>query len=210
MENKTKKLWILLVLVVVLVIIIIVAATQGTKKTQSTAPAEETNQAPVQNSTNTNSLPAPIVNNVLKETHVEAPNANPITKDNIVVNQEGRATVNNVSPTSPLAPAETGPVKKENLAASVVKLDVNASGYTPKEFTVKPGAPVTIALTSVDDSVHSLVFADPSLAALGVGVYSKETRAITFNAPKQAGTYVFYCNVGSHRSRGEEGKMIVK
>lgn len=194
----------------VLVIIIVVAATQGTKTSQP-LPENQTPGAQTQTpSTSTPNTPTPVINNALKDTRVEAPNANPITKDNVVVNQEGKATVNNVSPTSPLAPAETGPIKKETLAASVIKLDINGSGYTPKEFTVKPGAPVTLALTSIDEYVHSIVFEDPSLAALGVGVYSHETRAITFNAPTKAGSYVFYCNVGSHRSRGEQGTMIVK
>ncbi|MFA5886352.1 MAG: cupredoxin domain-containing protein [Patescibacteria group bacterium] len=213
MENKSKKLWILLGVAVVIVIIIIVAATQGTKKTQPAGESNETGQPTGQtpsDNAGTSTTPAPAVNNVLKDTRVEAPNANPITKDNVVVNQEGKATVNSVAPTSPLAPAQTGPVKKENLAPSVIKIDVNSSGYTPKEFTVKPGAPVTISLTSVDEFVHSLVFDDASLSALGLGVYSKETRAISFNAPTKAGEYAFFCNVGNHRSRGEAGKMIVK
>ena len=215
MENKTKKLLVLLGVVVVIALIIIVAAMQGKKQSGTTG--TQTNQpgvtagseeAPV--ATPDATATAPVVNEILKDATIAAPGASAITKDNKVVTLDGKQTVNSVEQTSPLAPSESGPVKKEDLPASVIKLDISAAGFTPKEFTVKPGAAVSMSITASDSFAHSLVFDDASLSAIGIGVYAHETRVISFNAPTKAGNYTFYCNVGNHRSRGEMGTMIVK
>lgn len=211
MENK-KNLWIILGVVAVVIVIIVVAALQSRKAaapvtetpttgTPTTEPAEETPAAE-------DNLPKI---EALKDARVEVPGANPITKDNKVVNLEGQVTKNDVAMTSPLAPSETPAISKEALPETAISLDVTAAGFSPKEFTVKPGQPVTLAITAVD-SIHNLVFEDASLSAVGMGAYKGQTRAITFNAPTKAGEYVFYCNVGGvvHKNRGEVGKMIVK
>lgn len=140
----------------------------------------------------------------------QVPGANPVTADNIVVTPEGRQTKTNVAPLSENAPRETGSISPENLSKEVIKLNVSAVGFDPKEITVKSGDAVSIALTSTDTQTHILRFDDPSLSAVAIGVSSKETRAISFNAPKQTGEYTFYCRVLGHSGRGETGKMIVK
>ncbi len=206
---------VLLGVIVVIVLIIVVAASQGKKTgTQTPATSQPGGNAPAATTPGAGgtatTTPAPVVNEVLKDATIAAPGANPITKDNKVVTQEGKQTVNSVEQTSPLAPSETGPISKAALPASVVKLDISAAGFSPKEFTVRPGAAVTVSITATDAFAHSFVFDDASLSALGVGVYSNETRAISFNAPTKTGNYTFYCNVGNHRSRGETGTMIVK
>lgn len=205
---------VLLGVIVVIALIIVVAASQGNKKVETVMPqtnepsATQTEQTPAAGEET--KAPTPVVNEVLKDATIAAPGASAITKDNKVVTLEGKQTVNNVEQTSPLAPSESGPVKKENLSSSVIKLGVSAAGFSPSEFTVKPGAAVSVSITATDAFAHSLVFEDPSLSAIGIGVYSNETRVISFNAPTKTGEYIFYCNVGSHRSRGEAGKMIVK
>jgi len=206
---------ILLGVIVVIVLIIVVAAFQNKKSANMTG--DQSNQPATGDTAGTeNGNPAdttaaaPVVNDILKDATIIAPGASAITKDNKVVNLEGEQTVNNVEQTSPLAPSESGPVKAENLAPSVIKLEVSAAGFNPKEFTVKPGAAVSVSITATDAFAHSLVFEDPNLSAIGIGVYSQETRVISFNAPTQPGSYVFYCNVGNHRARGESGTMIVK
>ena len=85
----------------------------------------------------------------------------------------------------------------------------SAEGFKPSTFEVKAGQLVTMSLTSVDKMTHVLLFDDPSLAAVAIGVGPDETRAITFNAPK-AGEYAFHCDVPGHAARGEKGVMIVK
>ncbi len=211
MENKSKKMLILLGVIVVIVLIIVVAALQGkktgTQEPQTNQPADMTGTP--DETTPSAEAPAPVVNEVLKDATIAAPGASAITKDDKVVTLDGKQTVNNVAQTSPLAPSESGPVKKEALAPSVIKLEVSAAGFSPNSFTVKPGQAVSVSITGVDFA-HALVFEDPSLSAIGIGVYAKETRVISFNAPDKAGSYTFFCNVGNHRSRGEVGTMIVK
>lgn len=211
MENKSKKLLILLGVIVVIVLIIVVAAMQnkktGTQEPQTNQPANTTGTP--NEETPGAETPAVVVNEVLKDATIAAPGASAITKDNKVVTLDGKQTINNVAQTSPLAPSESGPVQKEALAPSVIKLEVSAAGFSPNSFTVKPGQAVSVSITGVDFA-HALVFEDPSLSAIGIGVYAKETRVISFNAPDKAGSYTFFCNVGNHRSRGEVGTMIVK
>jgi plastocyanin len=211
MDNKSKTILVIFGIVIV-VILLVIAIFPSKKETnpsnningENTPTAvTETNNQPENTATTSSAA-------VLKDARVEAPNANPITTDNKVVTAEGEPTLNNVSQTSSQAPAETGPIKLEQVSTGAVKLEISAAGYNPKEFTVKSGAPVTVAVTSVDAYAHSFVFDDTSLSAIGVGVYGGETRAITFNAPDKPGEYTFFCNVGSHRTRGESGKMIVK
>lgn len=194
----------------IIVLVIVIAASQGQKMAN-----QNNNQNSNQASNETaSSTPEPEkvmpIAEIPKETRVEAPNANPITKDNKVINMQGQVTRNDVAQTSVLAPSETGPLKAEQVAPTAIKLTISAAGYNPKEINVKAGAPITIAVTSTDKYAHSFVFEDASLSAIGVGVYGGETRAVTFNAPTKAGEYVFYCNVGNHRDRGEVGKLIVK
>ncbi|KKT13607.1 MAG: hypothetical protein UV95_C0001G0144 [Candidatus Falkowbacteria bacterium GW2011_GWF2_43_32] len=210
MENNSKKIWIILGVAVVIILIIIVAISQSKKAVNPGEINQPTDATTAEGEIPLESEEMIEVNTVLQDARVEVPGANPITKDNKVVTLEGKPTANDVSQSSSEAPGETGPVAKEELSASVIKLDVSTAGFSPKEFEVKTGAPITIAITSVDSYVHSFVFEDPSLSAIGIGVYSGETRAVTFNAPDKAGEYAFFCNVGGHKGRGETGKMIVK
>lgn len=214
MENKTKKLLVLLGVLAVIVLIIVVAASQGRKKPIVVTPTDGTGAtpAPTASTTPEETAAAIPVNEILKGAKVEAPGANPITKDNKVVTLSGEQTKTDVAQSSALAPAITRPIEKEQLAPSAISLDISAAaGFSPKEFTVRPGAPVTLAITSVDNSFHGLIFEDAALSAIGLTARPGQTRAVTFNAPK-AGEYVFYCNVGGvlHKNRGEVGKMIVK
>lgn len=211
MENKTKKLWVLLGVLVVIVLIIVVAASQGKKK--AAAPVEQTTpiSQPVTEPTATPVTPTVTIE-ALKDAKVEAPGASAVTKDNKVVTLTGEVTRTDVGQSSPLAPAMTRAIDKEQLAPTAIKLDVSAAGYSPKEFTVSAGAPVTLALTSTDSSLHGLVFEDGAMSAIGLTSRPNQTRAVTFNAPTQPGEYTFFCNVGGvlHKNRGEIGKMIVK
>lgn len=129
--------------------------------------------------------------------------------DNIVVTPTGKPVKNDARPGSPEAPQQTAPISVEDLPSGSVKLTGSADGFKPSTFEVKAGQLVTMSLTSVDKMTHVLLFDDPSLAAVAIGVGPDETRAITFNAPK-AGEYAFHCDVPGHAARGEKGTMIVK
>ena len=124
--------------------------------------------------------------------------------DNIVVTPTGKPVKNDARPGSPEAPQQTAPISVEDLPSGSVKLTGSADGFKPSTFEVKAGQLVTMSLTSVDKMTHVLLFDDPSLAAVAIGVGPDETRAITFNAPK-AGEYAFHCDVPGHAARVKRG-----
>lgn len=223
-ESKNKKLFVILGLVLV-VAIIVVAAVMSSKKSGNNPADSQTSgndvsadiPADVQpyvpegadaNATGTGE--EVVIPEALKDATVAVVGANPIAKDGTVVTTEGVAVKNDAVPMSPEAPKQTPPVAKEDLPASVIKLGISAAGWDPAEISVKAGAPVTLAITATDDFTHVLMFDDPSLSAVAVGVSPHETRAITFNAPSTPGEYAFHCDVPGHAGRGEVGKMIVK
>ncbi len=211
MDNKYKIILLFVGLGIITVLLIILFAPQ--KKTSNyqaqsypnadNSPAAVAPKVPLD-------IEAIVTSEDMDNSKIEAPGANPITPSNQVVTVEGKKTLNDVSPTSPQAPSQTAPLKLENLSPNAVKIAIGNGGFSPVVFSVNAGSPVTMALTAVDSYAHSLVFDSPSLSAVGVGVYSGETRAITFNAPEQKGEYNFRCNVGGHAGRGEIGKMVVK
>ncbi|HPD08123.1 MAG TPA: cupredoxin domain-containing protein [Patescibacteria group bacterium] len=204
--NNKKTLWIIIGLAILALIIIVVATSTGTKQQSTTSAPEETNVqvAPTDLDTET-----PIA------TPEEVQQAQPVIEgsskviDNVVVTPTGKPVKNDAVPGSPEAPQETPPIAPEALPAGTIKLDVSAEGFNPVQFEVKAGQVVTLALSSVDNITHVLLFDDPVLAGVAIGVGPNETRAITFNAPK-AGEYGFHCDVPGHTARGESGKMIVK
>lgn len=141
---------------------------------------------------------------------VAASGTSAVASSGVVVTPTGAATQNNVTPGAPSAPQESTPVASQSAVPSAaIKLTVTAAnGFSPNTFTVTAGAPVSLALTDGDTLSHTLVFQDPSLSAVAVGVSPGETRVITFNAPTKAGSYTFASNIPGQS--GETGTMIVK
>lgn len=229
-ESKNKKLFVILGLVLVVAVIVIAAVMMQPKgqngedsDVNPNVPAdakpylseeEEAAMNPAADPANMDAEPVEgeeiTIPEILKEAVVVVEGANPISKEGKVITPEGNEVKNDAVPMSPEAPRQTPPVAKEELPASTIKLDVNAAGWSPAEFTVKAGAPTTLAISSVDDFTHVFMFNDPSLSAVAVGVSPRETRAITFNAPSTPGEYPFVCDVPGHAGRGEVGKMIVE
>jgi len=76
----------------------------------------------------------------------------------------------------------------------VIKIKATPSGFEPSEFTVKVGEVVSIAVTGVG-ATHVFKFESPELSNVAIGVANRETRGISFIAPKEPGDYVFYCDV---------------
>ena len=205
--NNKKTLWIIIGLAILALIIIVVATSTGTKQQSTTSAPEETNVqvAPTDLDTET-----PIA------TPEEVQQAQPVIEgsskviDNVVVTPTGKPVKNDAVPGSPEAPQETPPIAPEALPAGTIKLDVSAEGFNPVQFEVKAGQVVTLGLFTTD-GVHTIVFDDPSLQAIRLNVNPEVGRAITFNAPTEAGEYSFYCDVPGHREdNGETGVMVVK
>lgn len=222
LNNKKKLLPIILavVAIIVIVIIIVLAASKksgeevNTSKTPVTSgpvdekqPVDEANVDDVEGAEGVEVGEA--INPVLVDAVAVVEGANLISTEGKVITNEGVEVRTDVSPMAAEAPRQTTALDKENLPASAIKIDVSAAGFSPSEFTVKAGDPITITLSSTDEWSHSLRFSDPKLEAASIGVSTLETRAISFNAPS-AGEYNFYCGVPGHSNRGEVGKMIVE
>jgi hypothetical protein len=130
-----------------------------------------------------------------------------VTPDNKVVNTEGQVVQNDAQPMTPLAPKLTAPVDPNRLPDTVIKIESYANGFSPREFRVQSGQPVTIALTAVDSGAR-LVFDDPSLSALRMSASIGQTRAKTFNAPLTPGEYFFRQDLPGRYD--QTGRMIVE
>ncbi len=150
------------------------------------------------------------INPVLVDAVAAVEGANLISKEGKVITNEGVEIRTDVSAMAAEAPRQTMPLDKDNIPESVTKIEVSAAGFTPSEFKVKKGKPASFSLSSVDEWSHSLIFDDPKLQAVSIGVSAGETRATTFPAPTEAGEYTFQCGVPGHAGRGETGKMIVE
>jgi nitrite reductase (NO-forming) len=98
-------------------------------------------------------------------------------------------------------PAEVGPAKK----VSVVVLGKNF-GFSETEIRVKKGDTVEIQFTN-EAGFHDWVLDE--FNAKTKQLKAGESETVTFVADK-AGTFEYYCSVGSHRQMGMVGTLIVE
>lgn len=138
------------------------------------------------------------------------PGTSLVSEGGQVISANGQIAENDAEWGTPSAPQQSGPVAIGDLPRGAVSLNVIAGGFSPGSFKVKAGEVVVLSLTSKDSFTHSFHFSDQSLQAVALGVGPGETRAITFNAPKQKGQYEFFCDLPGHRDRGETGVMVVE
>lgn len=195
MENNKKNIVVYVIVAVIVVAVVVYALMSGV----GTKPTVEQGVVGDQTSQGT----------VTEKGVVAAPGTSPIsTSTGEVVTPEGKPVQNDAVPGTPEAPQQSNPTSPKALPAAAIKLNVSSSGYSPNQFTVKAGSPVTLSVTATDNQTHVFAFNDASLSAVAIGVAPGETRAITFSAPAK-GEYSFMCNVPGHAERGETGKMIV-
>lgn len=109
-------------------------------------------------------------------------------------------------PGSPEAPKQEV-VAADKVPAQAIRIDISDKGFSPKEFRVKSGAEVTLALNSTDGNTHVFVFPSASLMGLTVMVLDGSIKTVTFNAPK-AGSYLFRDDIPAYRAN--TGMMIVE
>ena len=103
----------------------------------------------------------------------------------------------------------------EPLAGNVIDVEASMSGFDKTEIHVKAGEPVTIRLTSLDNSHHTDGGGKHQWAVdeLGVDVVAQpeSSNYVTFT-PEKAGTYTFYCDIccGGKANPTMNGQLIVE
>lgn len=101
------------------------------------------------------------------------------------------------------------------MAGNVIDVQASMSGFDIKEIRVKAGEPVTIRLTSLDNSHHTDGGGKHQWAVdeLGVNVIAQPESSdyVTFT-PDKAGTYTFYCDIccGGRANPTMNGQIIVQ
>lgn len=102
----------------------------------------------------------------------------------------------------------------EPMAGNVIDVEASMSGFDQKEIRVKVGEPVTIRLTSLDNSAHTDGGGKHQWAVdeLGVDVIAQpeSSNYVTFT-PDKTGTYTFYCDIccGGRANPTMNGQLIV-
>lgn len=103
----------------------------------------------------------------------------------------------------------------EPMDGNVIDVEASMSGFDQKEIRVKAGQPVTLRLTSLDNSHHTDGGGKHQWAVdeLGVDVIAQpeSSNYVTFT-PDKAGTYTFYCDIccGGKANPTMNGQLIVE
>ncbi len=101
------------------------------------------------------------------------------------------------------------------MAGNVIDVEASMSGFDKTEIRVKAGQPVTIRLTSLDNSHHTDGGGKHQWAVdeFGVNVIAQpeSSNYVTFT-PDKAGTYTFYCDIccGGRANPTMNGALMVE
>ncbi len=101
------------------------------------------------------------------------------------------------------------------MAGNVIDVEAAMSGFDQYEIRVKVGEPVTIRLTSVDNTHHTDGGGKHQWAVdeLGIDIIAPAMGSsyATFT-PQEAGTYTFYCDIccGGRANPSMNGMLIVE
>jgi len=104
--------------------------------------------------------------------------------------------------------SEAGDAMMETGETKAFTLDAYEFGYDQKTLTVNNGDTVKITLTNSGTMMHDWIV-DEFSGAKTKQIKKGQTDTITFVAD-QAGTFEYYCSVGTHRANGMVGKLIVQ
>jgi plastocyanin len=98
------------------------------------------------------------------------------------------------------------PITDVILGGEKQKIDmiVRNFSFEPKTITAAPGDKIKITFTK-NVGFHTFVIDELNLKQA-----IKQGESLIFTVPSKAGSYPFYCDVGSHRANGMEGTLIVK
>ncbi len=100
-------------------------------------------------------------------------------------------------------------------AANVIDINADMGGFNVEEFRVKAGQPITVRLTSLDNSHHTDGGGKHQWAVdeFGVSVIAppEGSDSVTFT-PDRPGTFTFYCDIccGGRANPNMQGRLIVE
>ena len=100
------------------------------------------------------------------------------------------------------------------LAGNVIDIQGSMDGFDKKEIHVKVGEPVTLRLTSIDNSMHTDGGGKHQWAVdeLGVNVIAQpeSSNTVTFT-PEKTGSFTYYCDIccGGKANPTMNGQIIV-
>ncbi len=101
------------------------------------------------------------------------------------------------------------------MAGNVIDISADMAGFSMKEMRVNAGQPVTVRLTSLDNSHHTDGGGQHQWAVdeLGISIIAppEGSNYATFT-PDKAGTYTFYCDIccGGRVNPTMNGTLIVE
>ena len=101
------------------------------------------------------------------------------------------------------------------LAGNVIDVAASMDGFDKTRITVKVGQPVTLRLTSMDNSMHTDGGGRHQWAvdAFKVSVVAPAQGSNTVNfTPDKVGTYMFYCDIccGGRANPSMQGTLVVE
>lgn len=131
--------------------------------------------------------------------------------EQIFINGFNTGLSNSERPGSPTAPQQSAPISPTSRLYNSIYITASRSGFEPDTLYIRKNQIVPMYMTSVDNLTHVLLFNDPALSAVAIGVGPNETRAIYWKAynvvPGQS--YGFRCDVPGHSAGGELGVFHV-
>jgi sulfite exporter TauE/SafE len=77
-------------------------------------------------------------------------------------------------------------------------ITITSSGYTPNNFTIKAGAPITLHIVNTDGVGCVQAFTIPSLGIEQI-IPVGQSATVTFTAPLQPGALPFMCSMGMYK-----------
>lgn len=106
---------------------------------------------------------------------------------------------------------------------TTVDIDMTEQKFTPDVFTVPAGAEITLNLTNSGAEYHELTILvrgaevgekfdedGKSTEYWTTGIFSGDSKTITFAAPSEPGKYVIQCGMPGHYQAGMVATMYVK
>lgn len=180
--SKKNYLLVVVGLVVLIVVVYLLVSAKSTGNNSQTGNKEKNNQVTSENS-----------------------NALEVAPEATIVVPPAGTPMPAVSSTTELAPlTKQTPVVKATepakpVPAGVQLIEVEASGFEPRQVNAETGSEVSLFLRATDEATHKIIFTDSALSFIDIS-FSKSSgdKTINFSAPK-IGSYNFYIDNESNK-----------